>query len=66
MHFRELVHQRDDFANKWVSASLQKALPTQKENTQSPSRTTITPESNHIALEVSELKAQIRKLKQQL
>ena len=30
------------------------------------SDSTITPESNHIALELSELKAQIRKLKQQL
>ena len=33
---------------------------------QSLSATKITPESNHIALEVSELKAQIRKLKQQM
>lgn len=30
------------------------------------SGTAITPEGNHLALEVSELKAQIRKLKQQL
>jgi hypothetical protein len=36
------------------------------ENENSPSGKAITPESNHIALEVSELKAQIRKLKQKL
>ena len=79
--FRALVHQRDDFAHKMVTATLQLYnASTENEKTcvlntnmtagnsflPSISGTTITPEGNHIALEVSELKAQIRKLKQQL
>merc|ERR1719150_3651653 len=56
-----------------ISANLnQSKVATNKEKTNNStslnavSESNITPESNHIALEVSELKAQIRKLKQQL
>ena len=79
--YRDLVQQRDDFAHKMVSATLQQQkYSTENENipslhsnlsagnpaSVSISGKPITPESNHIALEVSELKAQIRKLKHQL
>lgn len=72
-HLRNLVQQRDEFAHKMISANLnQSKVATNKEKTNNltslnaVSESNITPESNHIALEVSELKAQIRKLKQQL
>ena len=67
------MQQRDEFAHKMISANLnQSKVATNKEKTNNStslnavSESNITPESNHIALEVSELKAQIRKLKQQL
>lgn len=80
MYFRNLVQQRDDFAHKMISANLYKSKgSTDKQKMDfanngtteisvlnATSDSTITPESNHIALELSELKAQIRKLKQQL
>ena len=74
------MQQRDDFAHKMVSATLRQYKISENEKAHSLntsisagnyvalsiSGTEITPESNHIALEVSELKAQIRKLKHQL
>ena len=79
-NFRNLVNQRDEFAHRMVSANLFQSKVSS--NLDRPdfvnnsalhnsiltgsSGSNITPESNHIALEVSELKAQIRKLKQQL
>ena len=80
-NFRALVQQRDEFSHKMITATLQ-LYKASTENEKMPilntngtfanslitstSGTTITPEGNHLALEVSELKAQIRKLKQQL
>ena len=73
-HLRTLVQQRDEFAHKMITTTLQ--LSDEKSQNlnrnvasakiASLSGTAITPESNHMALEVSEFKAQIRKLKQQL
>lgn len=79
-HLRNLVQQRDEFAHMMISANLYKSkhsIDKQKvdvanngsagaSTSNAISDSTITPESNHIALELSELKAQIRKLKQQL
>ena len=75
------MQQRDDFAHKMVSATLQQQkYSTENENmpslnsslsagnpaSVSMSGKAITPESNHIARKESELKAQIRKLKHQV
>ena len=74
------MNERDEFAQKMVSANLfHSKVSSNNEKSDYISNTAlgnskigvisgsnITPESNHIALELSELKAQIRKLKQQL
>lgn len=59
-HLKTLVQERDKFAHKVVEISL--ASPkTANDNMES-----LSPEKNHLALEVSEFKAKIRKLNQQL
>ena len=74
------MNERDEFAHKMVSASLFHSKVSSNNEKSDHIRnnalgnstigvisgSNITPESNHIALESSELKAQIRKLKQQL
>ena len=79
-HLKTLVQQRDDFSQKLVKVTLQlnhltengktsipdPIMPVSNSMTPSASGMAITPESNHQALEASEFKAQIRKLKQQL
>lgn len=58
-HLKTLVRERDSFAHKIVEITL--ASPSATQETMG-----ITPERNHLALEVSEYKAKIRKLNQQL
>ena len=58
-HLRLLVQERDQFSHQIVEITLASPSATQETNG-------ITPERNHLALEVSEFKAKVRKLNQQL
>ena len=56
-HLRNLVLERDQFSHQIVEITLASPSATQETNG-------ITPEKNHLALEVSEFKAKVRKLNQ--
>lgn len=58
-HVKRVVRERDDYASKVIQISLNSP----KENGDDDS---LSPEKNHLALEVAESKAKIRKLNQQL
>lgn len=58
-HLKTLVQERDQFSHQIVEITLASPSATQETNG-------ITPERNHLALEVSEFKAKVRKLNQQL
>ena len=60
-HLKTLVQERDKFAHKVVEISLASPKNNGHDNMES-----LSPEKNHLALEVSEFKAKIRKLNQQL
>ena len=57
-HLKNLVQERDKFAHQIVEISLASPSVTEDHG--------ITPEHNHFALKVSEFKAKVRKLNQQL
>ena len=65
-HLKRLVKERDDYAGRVVEISL--ASPTSSSSTADSAAvaTGLTPERSHLALEVSESKAKIRKLNQLL
>ena len=56
-HLKTLVQERDHFSHQIVEITLASPSATQETNG-------ITPEKNHLALEVSEFKAKVRKLNQ--
>lgn len=58
-HLKTLVKERDNFSHQIVEITL--ASPSATQETMG-----ITPERNHLALEISEFKAKLRKLNQQL
>ncbi len=58
-HLKMLVKERDTFAHRVVEITL--ASPSETQETMG-----ITPERSHLALEISEYKAKLRKLSQQL
>ena len=59
-HLKTLVKQRDQFSHQIVEITLASPSATGQETNG------ITPERNHLALEVSEFKAKVRKLNQAL
>ena len=63
-HMKRLVKERDGFAHQIVDISLQS--PNLDGKGGGDSTGGLTPEKNHMALEVSESKAKIRRLNQQL
>ena len=73
-HLKRLVRERDDYAHRVVemaiagpSTSVVRGVGDGAEEAAGASGSSgLTPEKNHLALEVSESKAKIRKLKQQL
>ena len=58
-HLKQLTKERDAFSHQIVEITLASPSATQETNG-------ITPERNHLALEISEFKAKVRKLNQQL
>ena len=59
-HLKTLVRERDHFSHQIVEITLASPSATGQETNG------ITPERNHLALEISEFKAKVRKLNQQL
>ena len=59
-HLKTLVQERDHFSHQIVEITLASPSATGQETNG------ITPERNHLALEISEFKAKVRKLNQQL
>jgi hypothetical protein len=65
-HVNQLVHDRDVFAHHIVEMRLTNATTAADAVSASRDASKITPERNHLALEISEYKAKVRKLNQQL
>ena len=59
-HLKTLVQERDHFSHQIVEITLASPSATGQETNG------ITPERNHLALEISEFKAKLRKINQQL
>ncbi len=65
-HIKQLVHDRDTFAHHIVEMTLTHSTACADAANASRDASKITPERNHLALEISEYKAKVRKLNQQL
>ena len=65
-HVKQLVHDRDSYAHHIVEMTLSTSSSCADANGATRDASKITPERNHLALEISEYKAKVRKLNQQL
>ena len=66
-HLKRLVRERDDFAHRVVEITIASPQPSEAAGGGGGGAVGgLTPEKNHLALEVAESKAKIRRLNQQL
>ena len=65
-HLKRLVRERDDFAHRVVEITIASPQPSEAAAGGGGAVGGLTPEKNHLALEVAESKAKIRRLNQQL
>ncbi len=65
-HMKQLIQDRDYFAHHIVEMTISNSSTAQESAIAAQNSSKITPERNHLALEISEYKAKVRKLNQQL